>query len=56
MRGRLIILVMALAAVAIAFAASGDKGEDGDAREASPRAAQPAAGALRLSFPYSPEK
>jgi Ca-activated chloride channel homolog len=56
MRGRLIVIVMALAAVAIAFAASGDKGDDPAPRDAEPRAAMPSAGALRLSFPYSPEK
>jgi Ca-activated chloride channel homolog len=55
MRGRLVIIVLALAAVAIAFAASGRDGEDSDAPPRSaPTAA--AANALRLSFPYSPEK
>ena len=56
MRGRLIIIVMAVAAVAIAFAASSDDGGNGTAPEATPQGAQPSAGALRLSFPYSPEK
>lgn len=56
MRGRLIIIVMAFAAVAIAFAASGDDDRKAGEPDATPRAAQPAAGALRLSFPYSLEK
>jgi Ca-activated chloride channel family protein len=56
MRGRLIIVVMALAAVAIAVAASGERAKDGDSPEPESRAAQPAAGALTITFPYSLEK
>ena len=55
MRGRIVIIVLAIAAVAVAFAASGEDSQE----RAPPRAAQqskPPADALRLSFVYSLEK
>ena len=55
MRGRIVIIVLAIAAVAVAFAASGEESRE----RTPPRAAQqgkPGADALRLSFVYSLEK
>ncbi len=55
MRGRIVIIVLAIAAVAVAFAASGE-----DSQERTPPGAaqqsKPPADALRLSFVYSLEK
>jgi Ca-activated chloride channel family protein len=55
MRGRLVIVVLALAAVAIAFAASGRDGEDSAAPPGSTPGAAGADG-IHLAFAYSPEK
>ena len=54
MRARLVVIVLAAVAVAIAFTASRD-----DAKPPSDRAARtatPAPGSIRLDFRYSPEK
>ncbi len=59
-RGQLAILLLAALAVgAIAFAGSGGGGDDGGSeskRESGDAPATAPAGALRVSFPYSPEK
>ncbi len=57
MRSRLVIIVLALAAVAIAFAASGGKDDPPESQAPQETAAKAApAGALSISFAYSPEK
>jgi Ca-activated chloride channel homolog len=53
MLGRALVIVLAVAAVAVAFVTSRDGGEKRDARNA---AAQPGPDAVRVSFYYSPEK
>jgi Ca-activated chloride channel family protein len=56
MRGRLVIIVLALAAVAISYAASGRGGSDDNAeRDGAARTTAPA-NALRITLAYSPEK
>jgi Ca-activated chloride channel homolog len=57
MRGRLVIIVLALAAVVIAFAASGDDPEEGtQPPRGTATPAAPAGDALHVTLPYSPEK
>jgi Ca-activated chloride channel family protein len=56
MRGRLIIIVLALAAVAISYAASGRGGSDGKAERDSAARTPGPANALRITLAYSPEK
>jgi Ca-activated chloride channel family protein len=57
MRGRLLIIVLALAAVVIAFAASGDDPKEGtQPPRGTATPAAPAGDALHVTFPYSPEK
>jgi len=57
MRGRMLIIGLALAAVAIAFVASaGGDPERSAAPSATPPPAKLPADALKLSFVYSPEK
>jgi Ca-activated chloride channel homolog len=52
MLGRALVIALAVAAVAVAFVTSRDSDESPDTRAAD----QPPAGALRISFLYSPEK
>jgi Ca-activated chloride channel homolog len=56
MRGRLVIIVLALAAVVIAFAASSDDPEEGTQPPRGRTPAAPAGDALHVTFPYSLEK
>jgi Ca-activated chloride channel homolog len=52
MLGRALVIALAVAAIAVAFVTS----RDSDEEPASRSAGQPPAGALRISFLYSPEK
>jgi Ca-activated chloride channel family protein len=54
-RGRLLVIALALAAVVIALAASGDDERGGEGNRASTSPEAPA-DAIHLEFPYSPEK
>jgi Ca-activated chloride channel family protein len=57
MRGRLLIIVLALAAVAVAFAASGEEtAEKPRSGSAQSGGAKPAAGSVRVTLVYSLEK
>jgi Ca-activated chloride channel family protein len=51
MRGRALVIILAVAAVALAFVSSRD-----EAPERTDGSVEAAAGALRISFLYSPEK